>query len=91
VLGEPDGRWRLDFTEQVVGNRSPVQSELMDTISAWVGERDPGSRVVPVVLPGSPTRAIPPRLPGLRRLRLLPHRHQSMLESAPLVHARTSG
>ena len=29
VLGPEDG-WRLDFTEQVVGNSSPVASELME-------------------------------------------------------------
>ncbi len=87
VLGEPDGRWRLDFTEQVVGNRSPVQSELMDTISAWVGERDPGSRVVPVVLPGfTDSRHFRLAFPDCVAYGFFPHRHQSMLESAPLVH-----
>ena len=50
VLGE-DG-FRIDFTERVVGNRSPMESQLMDTISGWIGERDPGAEVVPVILPG---------------------------------------
>jgi acetylornithine deacetylase/succinyl-diaminopimelate desuccinylase-like protein len=87
VLGEPDGKWRLDFTEQVVGNRSPVQSQLMDTISAWVGERDPGSQVVPVVLPGfTDSRHFRLAFPDCVAYGFFPHRNQSMLESAPLVH-----
>src|SRR6185436_20604326 len=39
------------FTEEVTGNRSPVESRLMDAISGWVAENDPGAEVVPTVLP----------------------------------------
>ncbi|HYM54194.1 MAG TPA: M20/M25/M40 family metallo-hydrolase, partial [Solirubrobacteraceae bacterium] len=56
VLGDagmdPHPPWRIEFTERVVGNRSPVQSQLMDTIAAWIDERDPGAETVPVILPG---------------------------------------
>ena len=34
VLGE-DG-WSIEFDEQVVGNRSPIETPLMDVIRAWV-------------------------------------------------------
>src|SRR5665213_720005 len=44
--------WRIEFTEQVMGNGSPVRSQLMDTISTWIAEQDPGAQVVPVILPG---------------------------------------
>ena len=61
VLGEEgsDGRppFRIEFTEQVVGNRSPVQSPLMDTIAAWISEHDPGAEVGA----GGPARASPTR------------------------------
>ncbi|HWI06004.1 MAG TPA: M20/M25/M40 family metallo-hydrolase, partial [Solirubrobacteraceae bacterium] len=50
VLGE-DG-YRLEFTEQVVGNASPVGSPLMDAIEGWLRVNDPGARVVPTILPG---------------------------------------
>ena len=74
-------------SEQVVGNRSPVRSQLMDTISAWVGERDPGSQVVPVVLPGfTDSRHFRLAFPDCVAYGFFPHRNQSMLESAPLVH-----
>jgi acetylornithine deacetylase/succinyl-diaminopimelate desuccinylase-like protein len=79
--------WRIDFTEQVVGNRSPVGSQLMDTISAWIGERDPGARAVPVVLPGfTDSRHFRLAFPDCVAYGFFPHRHQSLLESAPLVH-----
>jgi acetylornithine deacetylase/succinyl-diaminopimelate desuccinylase-like protein len=87
VLGESDGSWRLDFTEQVVGNRSPVASELMETISTWVDERDPGARTVPVVLPGfTDSRHFRMAFPDCVAYGFFPQRHQSMLEGAPLVH-----
>lgn len=85
VLGEGD--WRLDFTEQVVGNRSPLESELMDTIAAWIGERDPGARVVPVILPGfTDSRHFRLAFPDCVAYGFFPHLHQTMLETAPLVH-----
>ena len=88
VLGdEAAGEWRIDFTERVVGNRSPVESELMDTIAAWVGEQDPGAQVLPVVLPGfTDSRHFRLAFPECVAYGFFPHRHQSLLEAAPLVH-----
>ena len=72
VLGDADGV-EVEFIEEVVGNRSPIESPLMDAIRDWVGEHDPGAEVVPVVLPGVHRLAlVPRRVPRLRRLRLLP-------------------
>ncbi len=88
VLGDEDGAsWRIEFTERVVGNRSPVSSQLMDTISTWIGERDPGARAVPVVLPGfTDSRHFRLAFPECVAYGFFPHRHQTLLESAPLVH-----
>ena len=86
VLGEPDG-WKLDFTEQVVGNRSPVAGELMDTISAWVSEQDPGARAVPVILPGfTDSRHFRLAFPECVAYGFFPQRHQSLLDGTPLIH-----
>jgi acetylornithine deacetylase/succinyl-diaminopimelate desuccinylase-like protein len=86
VLGEPDG-WELEFTERVVGNRSPVAGELMDRISAWVGEHDPGARAVPVVLPGfTDSRHFRLAFPECVAYGFFPQRHQSLLEGTPLIH-----
>src|SRR5919202_1460097 len=50
VLGED--AYRLEFDEKVVGNRSPIDSELMDSIRDFVAREDPDAEVTPVVLPG---------------------------------------
>ncbi len=88
VLGdEHTGGWRIEFTEQVVGNRSPLTSQLMDTISGWIGEQDPGAQAVPVVLPGfTDSRHFRLAFPECVAYGFFPHRHQTMLEAAPLVH-----
>jgi acetylornithine deacetylase/succinyl-diaminopimelate desuccinylase-like protein len=86
VLGE-DG-FQVEFTERVVGNRSPMQSGLMDTIINWVGERDPGAAVVPVILPGfTDSRHFREAFPECVAYGFFPQRHQTMLETAPLVHS----
>jgi acetylornithine deacetylase/succinyl-diaminopimelate desuccinylase-like protein len=88
VLGdEESGAWRIEFTERVVGNRSPVRSQLMDTISAWIAERDPGAEVVPVVLPGfTDSRHFRLAFPECVAYGFFPQRHQSMLQREPLIH-----
>lgn len=87
VLGEEDGSWRIDFTERVVGNRSPMQSELMEKISSWIAEQDPGANVVPVILPGfTDSRHFRLAFPECVAYGFFPHRHQSLLETAPLIH-----
>jgi len=86
VLGE-DG-FRIDFTERVIGNRSPMQSQLMDEISAFIAERDPGADVVPLILPGfSDSRHFRDAFPDCVAYGFFPHRHQSYLQVAPLIHA----
>ena len=65
--------FRIEFTERVVGNRSPIDSPLMDAISALGGRARPRRRG----RAGDPPRLhrlppLPHRLPRVRRLRLLP-------------------
>jgi acetylornithine deacetylase/succinyl-diaminopimelate desuccinylase-like protein len=79
--------WRIEFTEQVMGNRSAVNSELMDAISSWIGEQDPGAEVVPVVLPGfTDSRHFREAFPECVAYGFFPQRDQSLLETAPLIH-----
>jgi len=91
VLGEPGSQdgpaWRIEFTEQVVGNRSPVASQLMDAIAGWIAQQDAGAEVVPVVLPGfTDSRHFRVAFPECVAYGFFPQRHQSLLESAPLIH-----
>jgi acetylornithine deacetylase/succinyl-diaminopimelate desuccinylase-like protein len=97
-LGEPEVRrgieevlgsegFQIEFTERVKGNRSPVSSPLMDGIAEWIGEHDPGAEVVPVILPGfTDSRHFREAFPECVAYGFFPHKHQSLFESAPLVH-----
>ncbi|HZU39590.1 MAG TPA: M20/M25/M40 family metallo-hydrolase [Solirubrobacteraceae bacterium] len=87
VLGDLDGAIEIAFTEQVVGNASPIHSELMSAIEGWIAEQDPGAETVPVILPGfSDSRWFREAFPDLVAYGFFPQRHQSMLEAAPLIH-----
>jgi acetylornithine deacetylase/succinyl-diaminopimelate desuccinylase-like protein len=91
VLGGPSGELapglEIEFTEQVVGNGSPVQSPLMDSIRRWVAASDPGAEVVPVILPGfSDSRWFRDAFPECVAYGFFPQRHQTLLQSAPLMH-----
>jgi acetylornithine deacetylase/succinyl-diaminopimelate desuccinylase-like protein len=93
VLGPPapdggdGGGFRVEFTEQVVGNGSALDSPLRDAIDGWVADNDPGAVTVPVVLPGfTDSRWFRTAFPDCVAYGFFPHRHQSLLEAAPLVH-----
>ena len=85
VLGE-DG-YRLEWIEQVVGNRSPFDSALVDHIRDWIAERDAGAECVPTVLPGfTDSRTFRDAFPECQAYGFFPHRHMTLPEMAPLVH-----
>jgi acetylornithine deacetylase/succinyl-diaminopimelate desuccinylase-like protein len=79
---------RIDFTERVTGNRSPISSALMDALDAWVGANDPGGKTVPTILPGfTDSRHFRAAFPGCVAYGFFPQRHQSLLETQALIHA----
>ena len=86
VLGE-DG-YRLEFTERVIGNASPVRSPLMEAIERWVSANDPGARIVPTMLPGfTDSRTFRSAFPECVAYGFFPHRHMDLHETMPLIHA----
>jgi acetylornithine deacetylase/succinyl-diaminopimelate desuccinylase-like protein len=86
VLGEEG--YRLEFTERVPGNQSPVSSPLMEAIERWVGEHDPGARVVPTILPGfTDSRTFRDAFPDCIAYGFFPQRHMNLYETAPLIHS----
>jgi acetylornithine deacetylase/succinyl-diaminopimelate desuccinylase-like protein len=86
VLG--DEGYRLEFTERVVGNQSPVSSPLMDVIAGWVAEHDPGARVVPTILSGfTDSRTFRDAFPECVAYGFFPHRHMTWYDVSPLIHA----
>jgi acetylornithine deacetylase/succinyl-diaminopimelate desuccinylase-like protein len=85
VLGD-DG-WLISFDEEVVGNRSPIESPLMDAIRAWIGEVDPDATVAATGLPGfTDSRWWREAFPDCVAYGFFPQRHMDMFEAAPLVH-----
>jgi acetylornithine deacetylase/succinyl-diaminopimelate desuccinylase-like protein len=65
-----------------------MDSELMRTIINWIGQRDPGAEVVPVILPGfTDSRHFRAAFPECVAYGFFPQRHQSLMETAPLVHS----
>jgi acetylornithine deacetylase/succinyl-diaminopimelate desuccinylase-like protein len=85
VLGP--GGFEIEFTERISGNSSPPDSPLMDAISEWVSERDPGSRTAPTILPGfTDSRHFRAAFPECVAYGFFPQRHQTLMEAAPLIH-----
>jgi acetylornithine deacetylase/succinyl-diaminopimelate desuccinylase-like protein len=85
VLGD-DG-FTLEFTEQVMGNRSPLDGPMVDVIHDWVSEQDPDAVCVPTVLPGfTDSRSFRAAFPECAAYGFFPHKHASIYETNPLVH-----
>jgi acetylornithine deacetylase/succinyl-diaminopimelate desuccinylase-like protein len=97
-LGEEHARGRIheklgrdgfdvQFEDTVVGNRSPLDTPLMDHIKAFVQREDPGADAVPVVLPGfSDSRWFRSAFPDCVAYGFFPQRTMDLFEAAPLVH-----
>ena len=87
VLGRRSQRFRLEFTEQVAGNASALESPLMEMIAAGSGRRIRARASCRRSFRASPTRATwRADVSRLRRLRVLPAEAHDLYESAPLVH-----
>ena len=87
VLEGGDGL-SVDFTEAVVGNRSPVESPLHDAIAGWLAEHDEGAETIPVVLPAfTDSRWFRAAFPDCVAYGFFPQRHQTLYDTWPLMHA----
>jgi acetylornithine deacetylase/succinyl-diaminopimelate desuccinylase-like protein len=87
VLGGLEGL-QIEFTERIGGNRSPIDSPLMDALEQWVTQRDPGARTVPTIMPGfTDSRHFRAAFPECVAYGFFPQRHQSLLETQALMHA----
>jgi acetylornithine deacetylase/succinyl-diaminopimelate desuccinylase-like protein len=85
LLGQ-DG-FEIEFRDTVVGNRSPIDTPLMDHIQAFIEREDPGATAVPVVLPGfSDSRWFRAAFPDCTAYGFFPQRRMDLFESMPLVH-----
>ena len=79
--------YELTFTEEVVGNGSPAQSPLWDAIDAWMAAEDPGSQLVPTILPGfTDSRTFRAAFPDLVAYGFFPQKEMTLYEVGPLWH-----
>jgi acetylornithine deacetylase/succinyl-diaminopimelate desuccinylase-like protein len=86
VLGDADGA-EVEFLEEVIGNRSAIESPLMDAIRDWIGEQDEGAEVVPVMLPAfTDSRWYRDAFPDCVAYGFFPMRHMSLYDTWPLMH-----
>jgi acetylornithine deacetylase/succinyl-diaminopimelate desuccinylase-like protein len=82
------GDVEIDFTEAIVGNRSPVASPLMDAIGGWLAEQDERAETVPTVLPAfTDCRWFRAAFPDCVAYGFFPQRHQTVYETFPMMHA----
>ena len=87
LLGDIDGV-EIEFFEQVTGNRSVIDSPLMDIIRDWVGGADEGAEAVPVMLPAfTDSRHWRDAFPDCVAYGFFPQRHQTLYDTWPLIHS----
>jgi acetylornithine deacetylase/succinyl-diaminopimelate desuccinylase-like protein len=87
VLGE-DG-YEFAFDDEVPGNRSSMETPLMDAIGEWVAGEEAGAEVVPTVLPGfTDSRWFRVAFPDIVAYGFFPHRYMTLYEVAPLIHSK---
>jgi acetylornithine deacetylase/succinyl-diaminopimelate desuccinylase-like protein len=85
VIGD-DG-YDVRFAETVAGNRSPIETPLMDHVRSFVEREDPGAVVTPIVLPGfSDSRWFREAFPDCVAYGFFPQNEMDLFESAPLIH-----
>ena len=86
VLGE-DG-YDIEFIDAVAGNRSPVDTPLMDSIRRFVEREDPAAEVAPIVLPAfSDSHWWRRAFPDCVAYGFFPMSEMSALEAYALMHA----
>jgi acetylornithine deacetylase/succinyl-diaminopimelate desuccinylase-like protein len=84
--GVPDG-FTLDFDETVTGNRSPIDTPLMETIRTFVAAEDPGATVTATALAGfSDSHWFRAAFPDCLAYGFFPQRRMDLFEAMPLVH-----
>jgi acetylornithine deacetylase/succinyl-diaminopimelate desuccinylase-like protein len=86
VLGA--GEHRIEWLEQVMGNRSPIHSPLADAIRAWLAEQDADAVCAPTVLAGfTDSRTFRDAFPQCAAYGFFPHRVRTRFEADPLIHS----
>ena len=82
-----DDGYELSFHDEVVGNRSPADTPLMETIRRFIRREDAGARVAPLIMTGLlRLPLVAACVPRVRGLRLLPPEGDGHGRGLPLMH-----
>jgi acetylornithine deacetylase/succinyl-diaminopimelate desuccinylase-like protein len=85
VLGDAD--YEIRFVEQVVGNRSPIDTPLMDHISDFLAREAPGAAITPAVMPGfTDSRWFREAFPDCVAYGFSPRRRLDLFDAFALFH-----
>jgi len=88
ALGPFAGEVEVEFTEAVVGNRSPSETPLATAIAAWLAATDPEATLVPIVMPGfSDSHWFRRAFEASTVYGFCPQRELDLFRAAPLVHS----
>jgi acetylornithine deacetylase/succinyl-diaminopimelate desuccinylase-like protein len=79
--------YEIQFDEQVVGNRSPIESPLMNHIHEFLAREAPDAAVTPSVMPGfTDSRWFREAFPECVAYGFFPLRSMDMFDAFPLIH-----
>ena len=82
------GDYRLEFTERVVGNSSPLDTELAGFLREFVRREDPDADLLPLVLTGfTDSHWFRKAFPECVAYGFFPQRAMSRFDTLPLIHA----
>lgn len=89
LLGESgDGRYSVEFGEQVVGNSSASDSALAAALREFVERTEPGAEMLPIVLPGfTDSHWFRKAFPECVAYGFFPQRAMTRFDTMPLIHA----
>jgi acetylornithine deacetylase/succinyl-diaminopimelate desuccinylase-like protein len=88
IGSEQDGGYRLEFTDDIVGNCSSLGGPLADELRDFAERTDPGATLLPLVLPGfTDSHWFRKAFPECVAYGFFPQRAMSFFETAPLIHA----
>ena len=88
IGSEREGGYRLEFTEEVIGNSSQLEGPLARALRDFADRTDPGAELLPMVLPGfTDSHWFRKAFPECVAYGFFPQRAQTFFETAPLIHA----
>ena len=89
LLGPADtGAYTLEFSEEIVGNSSPLGTELAGFLRDFVRREDPEADLMPLVLTGfTDSHWFRKAFPGCVAYGFFPQRVMSRFDTLPLIHA----